>query len=71
MIEALKYHLLKPEEKTSCQSPRTRPRQPVGLPKVILVIRVPNEFQHVYVIGSVSGGGPKPQSYPRSGMLRF
>ncbi|XP_058121603.1 ring canal kelch homolog [Anopheles ziemanni] len=38
IIEALKYHLLKGEQKTSFKTPRTIPRQPVGLPKVLLVI---------------------------------
>lgn len=36
LIEALKYHLLKGDTKTCFKSPRTKPRQPVGLPKVIL-----------------------------------
>uniref|UniRef100_A0A1B0DHB6 Uncharacterized protein n=1 Tax=Phlebotomus papatasi TaxID=29031 RepID=A0A1B0DHB6_PHLPP len=38
LIEALKYHLLKGEIKASFKTPRTIPRQPVGLPKVLLVI---------------------------------
>ncbi|GAB0093433.1 Ring canal kelch protein [Sergentomyia squamirostris] len=38
LIEALKYHLLKGEIKASFKTPRTVPRQPVGLPKVLLVI---------------------------------
>uniref|UniRef100_A0A182MQG3 BTB domain-containing protein n=1 Tax=Anopheles culicifacies TaxID=139723 RepID=A0A182MQG3_9DIPT len=38
IIEALKYHLLKGEQKTCFKTPRTIPRQPVGLPKVLLVI---------------------------------
>ncbi|XP_058814850.1 ring canal kelch homolog isoform X2 [Topomyia yanbarensis] len=38
IIEALKYHLLKGEQKSSFKTPRTIPRQPVGLPKVLLVI---------------------------------
>lgn len=38
LIEALKYHLLKGEQKTMFKTPRTKPRQPVGLPKVLLVV---------------------------------
>lgn len=38
MIEALKYHLLKGEQKTLFKTPRTKPRQPVGLPKVLIVV---------------------------------
>ncbi|XP_053674877.1 ring canal kelch homolog [Anopheles nili] len=38
IIEALKYHLLKGEQKSCFKTPRTIPRQPVGLPKVLLVI---------------------------------
>ncbi|EEB14853.1 conserved hypothetical protein [Pediculus humanus corporis] len=38
LIEALKYHLLKGEQKTSFKTPRTKPRQPIGLPKVLLVV---------------------------------
>ncbi|XP_023029645.2 kelch protein [Leptinotarsa decemlineata] len=38
LIEALKYHLLKGDTKTSFRTPRTKPRQPVGLPKVLLVV---------------------------------
>lgn len=38
LIEALKYHLLKGEAKLSIKTQRTIPRQPVGLPKVLLVI---------------------------------
>ncbi|XP_065332651.1 ring canal kelch homolog isoform X1 [Cloeon dipterum] len=38
LIEALKYHLLKGEQKIMFKSPRTKPRQPVGLPKVMLVV---------------------------------
>lgn len=37
-IEALKYHLLKGEQKLAFKTPRTVPRAPVGLPKVLLVI---------------------------------
>ncbi|XP_044272422.1 ring canal kelch homolog [Tribolium madens] len=38
IIEALKYHLLKGDNKTTFRTPRTKPRQPVGLPKVLLVV---------------------------------
>lgn len=38
LIEALKFHLLKGEAKISFKTPRTIPRQPVGLPKILLVI---------------------------------
>lgn len=38
LIEALKYHLLKGEQKILFKTPRTKPRQPVGLPKVMLVV---------------------------------
>lgn len=38
IIEALKYHLLKGEAKLMFKTPRMIPRQPVGLPKVLLVI---------------------------------
>ncbi len=40
IIEAMKFHLLKGDLKLqmSLTSPRTKPRQPVGLPKVMLAI---------------------------------
>ncbi|XP_063916318.1 ring canal kelch homolog isoform X2 [Zophobas morio] len=38
IIEALKYHLLQGDNKTTFHTPRTKPRQPVGLPKVLLVV---------------------------------
>lgn len=38
LIEALKYHLLKGDQKISFKTPRTKPRQPVGLPKVIIIV---------------------------------
>merc|ERR1719300_1490794 len=40
IIEAMKYHLLKGDMKLSMSltSPRTKPRQPIGLPKVMLAI---------------------------------
>lgn len=34
LIEAMKYHLLKPEQKMVYKTPRTNPRTPIGLPKV-------------------------------------
>jgi kelch-like protein 2/3 len=66
LIEALKYHLLKGEQKIMFKSPRIKPRQPVGLPKVLLhIIRLlPQEtslnlsfiFQVMLVVG---GQAPK------------
>ncbi|WAQ96164.1 KELC-like protein, partial [Mya arenaria] len=38
LIEAMKYHLLKGEQKAIFVTPRTIPRTPLGLPKVMLVI---------------------------------
>ena len=40
IIEAMKFHLLKGDLKLSMSltSPRTKPRQPIGLPKVMLAI---------------------------------
>ncbi|XP_055874716.1 kelch-like protein 2 [Biomphalaria glabrata] len=38
LIEAMKYHLLKNEQKPLYKTPRTQPRNPIGLPKVLLVI---------------------------------
>ena len=38
LIEALKYHLLSSDQRTLLQSPRTRPRTPIGLPKVMYVV---------------------------------
>ncbi|OWF47771.1 kelch-like protein 2 [Mizuhopecten yessoensis] len=38
LIEALKFHLLRSEQKAAYKSPRTLPRTPRGLPKVLLVI---------------------------------
>ncbi|XP_041364828.1 kelch-like protein 2 [Gigantopelta aegis] len=38
LIEAMKYHLLKHEQKITFKTPRTQPRNPIGLPKVLLVI---------------------------------
>ncbi|ELU16789.1 hypothetical protein CAPTEDRAFT_158890 [Capitella teleta] len=38
LIEAMKFHLLKPEQKIMYKTPRTRARTPIGLPKVLLVI---------------------------------
>ena len=36
LIEALKYHLLKTEQKAGYKTPRTLPRTPLGLPKVLI-----------------------------------
>ncbi|BFZ03645.1 hypothetical protein BsWGS_06685 [Bradybaena similaris] len=38
LIEAMKYHLLKTDQKPLYKTPRTQPRNPIGLPKVLLVI---------------------------------
>ncbi|KAF2368914.1 BTB/Kelch-associated [Trinorchestia longiramus] len=38
LIEALKYHLLSNEQRLNFKTPRTKPRQPVGVPKVLLVV---------------------------------
>lgn len=38
IIEALKFHLLKGDAKGVLKTTRTIPRQPVGLPKILLVI---------------------------------
>lgn len=38
IIEALKYHLLKCDAKSTFKTTRTIPRQPIGLPKILLVI---------------------------------
>lgn len=34
LIEAMKFHLLKPDQKLMYKTPRTRARTPIGLPKV-------------------------------------
>lgn len=38
IIEALKFHLLKGNAKSCFKTPRTIPRKPIGLPKILLVI---------------------------------
>lgn len=38
LIEAMKYHLLTSEQRSILQTPRTRPRTPVGLPKIMYVV---------------------------------
>ncbi|XP_064458270.1 kelch-like protein 2 [Ornithodoros turicata] len=38
LIEAMKYHLLKAEQKILYETPRTKPRTPVGRPKMLLVV---------------------------------
>ena len=38
LIEALKYHLLTNDQRSLLQTPRTRPRTPIGLPKVMFVV---------------------------------
>ena len=34
LIEAMKFHLLKPDQKSQYKTPRTKARTPIGLPKV-------------------------------------
>ena len=34
LIEAMKFHLLKPDQKLAYKSPRTKARTPIGLPRV-------------------------------------
>ncbi|XP_035669434.1 kelch-like protein 2 [Branchiostoma floridae] len=38
LIEAMKYHLLASEQRSLLKTPRTRPRTPIGLPKVMFVV---------------------------------
>ncbi|KAG0425445.1 hypothetical protein HPB47_027390 [Ixodes persulcatus] len=38
LIEAMKYHLLRAEQKVLYATPRTKPRTPVGRPKMLLVV---------------------------------
>jgi len=38
LIEAMKYHLLRPQQKLVYKTPRTKPRTPLGLPKVRLPV---------------------------------
>lgn len=38
LIEAMKYHLLKGEQKLMYKTPRTKPRTPIGRPKILLVV---------------------------------
>ncbi len=67
LIEALKYHLLKPEQKRIYQSPRTRPRLPIGLPKVFQQflfafkedLRYYKFYQLIQVLLVVGGQSPK------------
>jgi kelch-like protein 2/3 len=35
LIEAMRYHLMKDEQRSSFRSPRVKPRIPVGSPKVL------------------------------------
>lgn len=37
LIEAMKYHLLKGEQKVMYKTPRTKPRTPIGRPKVCIL----------------------------------
>lgn len=38
LIEALAYHLMRPEQRQTVATPRCRPRKPVGAPKILLVV---------------------------------
>lgn len=38
LIEAMKYHLLRADQKALYATPRTKPRTPVGRPKMLLVV---------------------------------
>ncbi|XP_013399272.1 kelch-like protein 3 [Lingula anatina] len=38
LIEAMKFHLTKGDQKAVYKTPRTKPRTPIGLPKVLLVM---------------------------------
>lgn len=38
LIEALTYHLLRPEQRLAAITPRCRPREPVDAPKVIILL---------------------------------
>jgi len=38
IIEAYKFHLLHEEQKIAFLSPRVKPRSPIGMPKVLLVV---------------------------------
>ena len=41
LIEAMKYHLLKLDQKAMYKTPRTQPRNPIGLPKVSVTLTYP------------------------------
>lgn len=38
LIEALTFHLLRPEQRATVANSRARPRQPIGAPKILLVV---------------------------------
>ncbi|XP_077999159.1 kelch-like protein 3 [Glandiceps talaboti] len=38
LIEAMKYHLLSTDQRSMLKTPRTRPRTPIGLPKLLYVV---------------------------------
>jgi len=42
LIEAMKFHLMKPDKRLLYKTPRTRVRTPVGLPKVRLLHKSDN-----------------------------
>ncbi|XP_033097091.1 kelch-like protein 2 [Anneissia japonica] len=51
LIEAMKYHLLGKEQRTLMKNPRTRPRTPIGLPKLMYVVggQAPKAIRNVEV----------------------
>ena len=63
IIEAMKFHLLKGDHKLamSLSSPRTRPRQPVGLPKVTVLCCCRTSLRLLYpqVMLAIGGQAPK------------
>lgn len=46
LIEAMKYHLLKAEQKVLFKTPRTLPRTPIGLPKVCDLFLIQINIKH-------------------------
>ena len=48
LIEAMKYHLLKGEQRFMYKTPRTKARTPIGLPKVLFTF-IPFVTQNVHV----------------------
>lgn len=69
LIEALTYHLLRPEQRLAAITPRCRPREPVDAPKVRIMILISiinpqkfyntNLFSCLQVLLVVGGQAPK------------